>query len=490
MGPAQPGRRRKRAATGAETPGDSFIWDRGARSQLEITLTFFGVFLFMAVIITYRFPVGNIAVAAALIGMLMDRKGIIFPRFLLLMIAFVIWCWLGTFTTRYPGPAQESTLQLAKTGLIWWAAIAAVRTRAQFRWGMIILVFLYASHPIRGGIFNILVYGHSLQGRTVWNHIFSNPNDYAGFTMLFLSIAAGLLITERKGLVRLGAAASCVVFPIMIIYTQSRANFLALAFFGFAIFAGQKKKARALGGLALVAVAAFITVPADAWQRLGTAATLAGGEEAADIDDSGSANERLEIWRVATKVAKDNFVTGTGWGTYEYAHHETSTTNRDLFPYFIGRNTYRDAHNTYLTVLAETGLPGFLLWFGSIVTVLVYAEKRRRRFDSIAPNAARQILFLEYGLVAYGIAAIWGSYAAHSFLYLHLTWIWVAASILEKDCVDFIQSGGSGMRPNVRRANPAPGQQQRPVAGLVRPRPRFNPDLVGYPLKSDASPAS
>lgn len=477
------GRRSKKKQA---TPGDRYVWAQSVYGKLEPSLTWVGVLLFMMVIITYRLPIGEVAVGMALLGMLMDRKGVVFPRFLLFLAAFVMWCWLGTFTTRFPTPSQGATLQLAKTGLIWWAALSAVRSRAQFRWMMLALVFLYATHPIRGGIMNIVVYRHTYFGRAVWNEIFANPNDYASFTMLFLSIAAGLVITERNKLFRWGAIASCAVFPIMMLYTQSRANFIALGVFALAVFMGQRKKGRSIAiGLVLVVVAAF-TVPAQAWERLGGVASLGSGEESIRTLDT-SANERIEIWRATRMVISENFVTGVGWGTYPWAHHETVTLNRHLFPYFINARTLRDAHSTYFTVLAETGILGFILWSSGIFAVLIYSERRRRRFKSVLPEAAQQLLLLEYGLMAYGIAAIWGSYAQHSFLYLHLTWIWVAASLLEKDALAFGQAmrGSRGSRSGrAMNGHPPNGATQRPR------RAPFDPSTVGYPVNAGPSSAS
>jgi len=277
------------------------------------------------------------------------------------------------------------------------------------------------------------------------------------------------------------------VFPVIILYTQSRANFIGLAFLAFVIFAGQKKKARGLGLLVLIGVAAWATVPAEAWGRFAGVASLGDEDAVRALDDSGSANERLEIWRVGTRIAMENLVTGTGWGTFEYAHHETVVTNLSEFSYFRGRPTHRDAHSTYLTVLAETGIPGLILWLAAIGAVVFRAERSRRRYRSVAPKAALQLLMLEYGLAAYGIAGIWGSYASHSFLYFHLTWIWVAASLLEKDSQAFLELArkqGQG----VGTGGPHPGQTP-PVVRVPEQRPRFDPDLVGYPARSGASPA-
>lgn len=80
--------------------------------------------------------------------------------------------------------------------------------------------------------------------------------------------------------------------------------------------------------------------------------------DVADIKDS-SAGKRILIWRGAMGMIKDQPLFGFGYG---------------LFPYIIGQyspetpNT--DAHNTYLILAAEMGVPAFLI-FLSILFVLI-----------------------------------------------------------------------------------------------------------------------
>ena len=60
-----------------------------------------------------------------------------------------------------------------------------------------------------------------------------------------------------------------------------------------------------------------------------------------------SSEERLTLWRDALGMFKQNPITGTGFNTYEFMHRVGS---------------YRDTHNYYLKVLAETGLVGIVLF--------------------------------------------------------------------------------------------------------------------------------
>ena len=82
----------------------------------------------------------------------------------------------------------------------------------------------------------------------------------------------------------------------------------------------------------------------------------------------------------------------------------------------------RDTHSLYLNVLAETGYPGLLLYLGMLLTVVITAERTRRRCRSVFPIAARQLLLLEAGLAAFLTAATFGSlpYLPHFLLHLVL----------------------------------------------------------------------
>ncbi len=60
-----------------------------------------------------------------------------------------------------------------------------------------------------------------------------------------------------------------------------------------------------------------------------------------------SAQTRLVLWQDAIALFKRNPVTGTGFETYE----------------FMGRvGPYRDTHNYYVKILAETGVVGMMLY--------------------------------------------------------------------------------------------------------------------------------
>lgn len=78
----------------------------------------------------------------------------------------------------------------------------------------------------------------------------------------------------------------------------------------------------------------------------------------------GSNQGRVKIWREAYDVFRDNPVLGVGLGAYSFEVKPSADYREPIY-----------AHNLYLELLAETGLPGFLLWMGIICFSLYYAVR-------------------------------------------------------------------------------------------------------------------
>ncbi len=75
------------------------------------------------------------------------------------------------------------------------------------------------------------------------------------------------------------------------------------------------------------------------------------------LADRGSG--RLDIWMVGTEMVKDNWLAGVGINSFPTAYNDY------IFKAAAGikdRGVMRDAHNTFLCILAELGLLGFLLF--------------------------------------------------------------------------------------------------------------------------------
>lgn len=134
-----------------------------------------------------------------------------------------------------------------------------------------------------------------------------------------------------------------------------------------------------------------------------------GDVRGVDINDANySVIERLAHWQAATGMARDDLWSGVGFGNYPAAYGDYALIN---FPDALGH-----AHNYYLNLLAEVGLPG-LLAYGLFWLFLIVQTIR----------AARHAAWPERGVLV-GLLAAWAALAVHHLvdklyvnnIYIHL----------------------------------------------------------------------
>lgn len=373
---------------------------------MQWTPGFVGLLLYVFVIVTYRVPLATPAIGLALIGVVLSGSRIRVPAFLIAFGAFIVWGFIGYTQSAYPAAAWERLVLLSKLWVIAFAAVNTLRTRAQVRFFLVFFLVCFATHPARGAIFNYF-YGYTVFGRAVWNHVFRNPNDLAGLTLLPLALAIALL-KDPNTWVRRGAVASVVVLSTLILMTQSRGGFLALALLALLVWQTQRRKLRALVGVVVVGAAAATLAPAGVWDRV-SALTREGTEA-----DS-SSRQRWEIWQVAREIGARNPVFGVGVGAYSRAHQHYTA----MHPEYALAAGSRDAHSTYISLLAETGWPGLAIFLLMVGIPLKQAWSARRRLAH-APAEAAAVTAVAVALVGFLAAGIFATYPHLAFLYLHM----------------------------------------------------------------------
>ena len=417
--------------------GDEFVQARSQWKLVSRTMVFAGFMLYIFVITTYRFNVGDVAVGIALAGLLFQREGIRFGGPLTGFVMLYAWCAVGYFQTEYRGPVYEELINMGKLALILLAMINALRTRSQVRAFIVFWVACFGLFPLRGAYFTYFVGGYTVDGRAVWNYIYRNPNDLAALTLLMVGLCAGVLVSDVNKWVRRAAVLGLVTLSLLVFMTQSRGAFLGLAGFGVLALAGYKHRIRALAFTAVAGVVIALAAPKDVWERLGNMTKATETENLGELDDKGSGEQRLAIWKTAVRITADHPAFGVGWGAYPNANEDYAPRSGALDT----RQGARDAHNTYLRTVAEIGFPGLGLFLGLISWTLTYAGRVRRRCKEIMPTASQQLLFAQYGLVAFLTAGIFGSFSRLAFLYVYITLIWLLARVCEDDLAALKREG-------------------------------------------------
>jgi len=353
--------------------------------------------------------------------------------------AFILWAALGYVHTMYPQRTWDGLVALAKLWAIVLVGVNALRSRAQIRLFSVFFLACFALYPLRGAFENYVLYRYTLFGRAIWNGAFENPNDLAAFALLQLAMVAALLSLERRWWVQRGAQIGLILLPLLILMTQSRGGLLALAVFTVCCVVGQWRHLRTMldttRRIRLVALSVGILIvvvvfaPEGVWKRAAGLKHLTSTEQLKQVDSEGSARQRWEIWRVATKIIREHPVLGVGVSAYPLAH-AAYARGEEFDPIAEGE---RDTHSTILNLLAETGVPGTILLLGLIGSVAIRAERVRRECKRRSPELAMPLFFLEVGLLAFFVAGTFGSFAYLSFLYIHLTLLWVTVDLTRRE---------------------------------------------------------
>jgi O-antigen ligase len=385
------------------------------------TFPFICLLLFTFVVVSERGTLAWLFICITLLGIFARSRGIRFPAPLVWAAAFTAWSLLTAITAIDPSLAFTDALETIKSALILFAVINLLRTEAQLRVYLLLVLFAFMIYPVRGSLLNY-AHGYTWFGRALWNHMYQNPNYLAGVGLLVLGIALSLATIpgdKERPLVRRGAWV-CIGFILTVVFlTQSRAAFIGLVV-GTGIPAArilmrQRSGARVLFIMAVLIVGAAL-VPNKVWHRYAGLEKLTSTETLIQADADGSAAQRYQIQKVALHVLLDHPLLGVGLGCYPEANA--------LYAPELGA---RDAHNTYFNLAAEVGFPGLILWFGFVFSVMRFA--RRCRLSKEAVPLAIQSVWIERGVVGFLVAGLFGTFAHLTHLYLIFGVLWSAASM-------------------------------------------------------------
>jgi probable O-glycosylation ligase (exosortase A-associated) len=416
------------------------------------TLVYVGLLGYVFAITTYRFPIGDISMALALIGLLTQRDRFRVPGILTGLGVFLIWCVIGYALTRDPALVYARLQIVGKLWMIGLVAANALRTRAQIRFFVVFWLACFAFWPVRGALFNYYIYHETLYGRAAWNYIFANPNDLAAYCILQLGLALGLLSMEKRGPVKLGTIAGLAVVPLVIMLTKSRGAFLGFAAFVLFVIAGHRKRAQAIVVTVILAALVIGIAPSGVLDRVQGLEKVQGTEDLSEADAEGSAVQRFEIWKVARLIISDYPITGVGLGAYP-AMHARYARRSQFNPTAQGR---RDTHSTYLNVTAETGIIGAFIYFFTYISTLLRINSVRRRAKTLLPHTAQTLFIFMCGVLGFFTAAVFGSMAHVSFLLLVVVITWALSDVAtrEMDAMEAERRAIAGGRPPHIAARP------------------------------------
>ena len=388
----------------------------------QMTLALFGLAIYLFCVHSFKLPIASAGIAIGLLGVLMNARTLTFPPPFIFMSCFLAWCAIGATVSAWPSLVGQALVDYLKILLIFFVAINVAKSISQLAIFIGIWVLMFGLFPARGTYFNFLS-GIGEFGRYGWNFSFANFNDLAAYAILTLALSAFLLAGQFPKWIRTAAFASTGGLALLIIITQSRGAFIGLVLAFTFMLVRSRSRAKLIRFGALAALGIVLMAPGAVWERFSRMKFLFDTSTIGEADSS--AEQRYVLLQIASTIAKDHLAAGVGLGAYSEAHGMYAEERPE---WQMGRGN-RDAHNMYVSLVAESGLPGLALFLGMLGSALLRAMRTEQALRVRFPVEAEQLRILRFGLVAYLIAAIFGSFHRVSFLYLYLAVLWSAAEL-------------------------------------------------------------
>ncbi|MCC6730000.1 MAG: O-antigen ligase family protein [Chthonomonadales bacterium] len=310
--------------------------------------------------------------------------------------AFALLAALGVASavaSRYPHMSATTLALLVGPIALGWAVARAARTPG----GLTAILLAVAAAAAIVAVIGLNEYMRSWRAQnSIWRVFatFAVPNFLAGYLLLALPVTLALFLSLRERNLVVLSGTALVLQLLCLLLTQSRLGVAALAA-GMAVFAGLALWSRAIAGHArrrALVIAVLVVLAGLAGARPLLARLRASGDQAY------SARFRVLTWEGAVRMAGAHPLLGAGLGTFEATYP----------PYAVVGFT-RHAHNSYLQLAAEAGMPAAaLLGLGLLAVALagVFALRAERRSDGPPlPAAAVDRRLALVGLVSAVAAA-------------------------------------------------------------------------------------
>jgi O-antigen ligase len=337
-------------------------------------------------------PALVIAVAALLmmvIELCKNRQGfrLMWPQGAML-VAFLGVCAVSSFGAIYLRHAVEQTSDFAKIVLVYLLLENVITSEHRLRMVMLTMVIgglfpaIGTIHNYRSGIF-------FESTRAGWRGIFRNPNDDAYALIILIPLV--LALASKSGrLMRIVLWTIIPIFLLAIFLTFSRGGLIGL--FAMLALMGWKQKSIVIKAGMVAALLIGLIVIGTFWNR--------DSGSFNNIESDTTVRQRLATFRAGGQMFIHNPLLGVGPGDSMVA-----------YPLYVPKDAHCGCqdqlvvHNSFIQILAETGLAGFIPFMIFVFSSLYQAWSLEK--GPIGTYA----LALELALVGFVMCSLSGGFA-------------------------------------------------------------------------------
>jgi putative inorganic carbon (hco3(-)) transporter len=296
----------------------------------------------------------DILLLGTILGMMVKRQEVI-PKtpwtkfFLVLTVFYYVSLWEGAFFMDVPLPIWITDVRFSEwknyVEMFLLALIVPSVFKEKIQIRNLILVMCFSVLVVNRSYISLMserdLSHFSYEVRDAGPLGYAGVNGLAAFEAMFMSFLIGIYAVIKKIPAKLGILALLSTCGYCLLYAFSRGGYFGLLVGMLAV--GFLRMRTLLVLAALIVIGWQTLLPTSVQERI----TMTTGDAAEGGQFDSSAQTRLVLWQDAIALFKRNPITGTGFETYE----------------FMGRvGPYRDTHNYYIKVLAETGVVGMMLY--------------------------------------------------------------------------------------------------------------------------------
>jgi probable O-glycosylation ligase (exosortase A-associated) len=310
------------------------------------------------------------------------------PRLLPNALLLLLWLQLAIATSlaRSHDLAQDKLVEFSKTFLIALLMTAMVDSEGRARRLLLGTSLAIGFLAFRSNIGILLTLGQTrIYGP---GGAFEDNNDYA----LLLNVAAPMAFYAARGeknpWMRRACYAVSAMMMITVLFTLSRGGFLGLCTVLLGMALKSRYKITGIAAVLLIGLLAFVFLPNRVVERVGTITT------ASETDQS--AKMRFDSWQVSLRMINDHPVFGIG-----------PRNMTGVFNQYLDTGNVRVAHNSFLQMAVDGGLPALGLFLGLILLSWARLRRARGMLEEHAPGSP-MIAYshgLEIALAGYIVSA-------------------------------------------------------------------------------------
>ena len=345
-----------------------------------------------------RIFIQTAAAVLALLGALrvLISREIAIPRSTLCWVvaALIVWSFLTLLWATNVYEGFYSTIHLAMCGVVFFAIITLLHDTKWIKW-------LFSASIISAGFVSITGLAQQyLQFKGIPQSVspaatFGNPNVAADYLVIVLPSLIAMGVAQKKIVYRWFLFAALILSLIYLYNTHSRGGWLAVscAALSVGLLCTIKKHNRGISKKGFTIGVIVITC---------LIITILFTKSGNRILNAALSEYRLTAWRNSIEMIRDKPVQGFGSGNFKifypaYSHRAVVDRAPDTTRY-LGR-----AHNDFIQIAAELGIPGFLLFALIPFCGLALSWRLLRQSGTSAFHPF--IIGLAGGLIAFMISA-------------------------------------------------------------------------------------